>query len=85
MTKVAVIGGGSSAQRVAKMLAEIESIEVVDAKDVSKSDFQSICPTGREDFSSLKVHTEPLENNETWRGRGKRRMPKCKQPRFQRT
>ncbi|WP_297533067.1 hypothetical protein [Thalassolituus sp.] len=46
MTKVAVIGGGSSAQRVAKMLAEIGSIEVVDIEDVSKSDIQSICPTG---------------------------------------
>lgn len=78
MTKVAVIGGGSSAQRIARMLAEIESIEVVDIEDVSKSDIQSICPTGHEDFSNLKVHIEPLENNETWRGRGKRRMPKCK-------
>ena len=78
MTRVAVIGGGRCAERIARMLAEIESIEVVDIEDVSKSDIQSICPTGHEDFSNLKVHVEPLENNETWRGRGKRRMPKCK-------
>jgi saccharopine dehydrogenase-like NADP-dependent oxidoreductase len=79
MTKVAVIGGGRYSEEVAKMLAELEGIEVVDAKNVSKSDVLSICPTGHEDFSSLKVRAEPLlENNETWRGRGKRRKPMCK-------
>ena len=78
MTRVAVIGGGRRAGRIVRMLAEIEGVEVVDIKDVSKSDIQPICPTGHEDFSNLKAHVEPLKNNETWRGRGKRRMPKCK-------
>lgn len=77
MTRVLVCGGRDSAL-VAKILAELEGVEVVDVKDASKSDIQSICPTGYEDLSSLKVHAKPLKNNETWRGRGKRRMPKCK-------
>ena len=78
MTRVLVIGDDSAARKAAKMLAEIEKIEVVDADSVSKSDIISICPTGHEDFSSLKVRAEPFENNESWRGRGKRRKPMCK-------
>lgn len=62
---------------MARILAEEAGVEVVDTDDLSESEIQPICPTGHEDLN-LKVYVEPLENNETWRGRGKRRMPKCK-------
>ena len=42
------------------------------------SDLISICPAGHEAFfDDLKTPAVPrLQNRETWRGKGKRRMPK---------
>lgn len=43
-----------------------------------KSDLISICPTGHEAFfDDFKTPASPrLQNRETWRGKGKRRMPR---------
>lgn len=48
-------------------------------KEVLNGNATPICPTGHEDwFQRLKneVAVKPKYNNEPWRGKGKRRMPK---------
>ena len=63
----------------AKRLAEIEGVEVVESKDSSMAALNLTCPTGCEDWQIYKTQPVALpENNETWRGSGKRRKPICK-------
>lgn len=56
----------------------LEELEELEVTETSNAGLISICPTGRENFFGLTKHEEPICNNETWRGRGKRRKPMCK-------
>lgn len=53
-------------------------IDEAGMRHADMSDLISICPTGHEAFfNNLKTPTAPrLQNRETWRGSGKRRMPR---------
>lgn len=63
----------------ANRLAEMEGIEVVESKDSSMAALNLTCPTGYEDRQIYKTQPEALpDNNEIWRGRGKRRKSICK-------
>lgn len=79
MTRV-LISRGRCEGKVANMLSDLEFMELANAddKDFRKPGLISICPTGHEDFSGLKVRAELPENSEPWRGSGKRRKPMCK-------
>lgn len=53
-------------------------IDEAGMRHATTGDLKSICPTGHEVFfDDLKAPAVPrLQNRETWRGKGKRRMPK---------
>ena len=75
MTRALIIGGGHS-RTICRALA-LASVGIAVATEAETS--IAVCPTGYEDWPIYKAPSiEPLKNDETWRGRGKRRKPMCK-------
>ncbi len=66
MTKIIVIGGTTEATKVAQLLTSA----------CSHIEFQTMRIHAPEIDLHEPVPALPLTNRETWRGRGKRRMPK---------
>lgn len=76
MTKILVTSGNKNSHTVTMALA-LATIGIQVADEVN--DCIVTCPTGHEDWPIYKTPSiEPLNNNETWRGRGKRKKSICK-------
>lgn len=75
MTTV-LVTDGRSIDDISELLSELDDIDV---REASRDDFKLICREfGHEYFRVPTLRIEPLKNNETWRGSGKRRKPMCK-------
>ena len=75
MTTV-LVTDGRSINDVSELLSELDDIGV---REASQDDLRLVCSEfGHDYFRVPALRIEPLKNNETWRGSGKRRKPMCK-------